>query len=787
MDIWAWVGREQRLLRERGHARLAELVDAIPTWACNEQHARLDEAVPEALALARAAKSPWLELFIRHWDLQSRVLHRADVNGAIADAVSLLEFAHRPEAAACPQSICAVQDLTACYGYVDGPGYADERIAAADEALARIDANWACLTCIASEKAEALRDAGRPDDALAFIDATAASLVEAGHAYRRRFLARSKARVLYGLGRVEHALEECNAALTHPKALGTSGTTAAKITAARCLVRLGRRAEVDAAMPAPSEVFGVAEHYRDWVALQCERVDAGLRANDWRLERELHGLQRELTKKGVHRGAFELAIVRAKLALGRGRLGTASSALASAEASAGSLHRPLEAPAAIAQVREALAAAKVSGSDEAHVNEEDAEALRASLEDPDPELRLERLVAAQRAWPERAEVVLSMIDALVELGRFDEADVLLEANAAADTGPWPFVLRKLDALLERRDARAAEAFARRCLERATTEEAREVERFLFRSLARAAWLRQDAAGELEWLRRYCDVTPGDLGAKTLLGQRLRALGATREALEIAREVCAASERACDADWDRMLAGTMLGEWDDVRAAAARVGYALEGEGPIDGNFGVCKIRMSATPDDEGGYEELWAVRRSPVTARIRSTDSTRSIREAQGRQRYDDLIAFDALDLTPPPRDASEEARAAHVSTFVRVATLREGRYRTFALEGVHPGQEALDALGQALAPLGALIKRFGGEQYKVQSADGEKRLGLYAMLLVPADQPLPPVDAALTAFGAEASRVLGWPGLCEAIGDGARAAAQRAALVAVGVAPEDA
>src|SRR6188768_2571199 len=123
MDIWDWVNETTDALRESGQARLAELIDELPGACCDGHHERVESMAPEALSLARAAKNPWLEVFIRHWLLQSRVQHRHDVSrDTLAQAVSLIEFASRPETHECPQSVCAVEDLAAAYGFVDGFG-----------------------------------------------------------------------------------------------------------------------------------------------------------------------------------------------------------------------------------------------------------------------------------------------------------------------------------------------------------------------------------------------------------------------------------------------------------------------------------------------------------------------------------------------------------------------------------------------------------------------------------------------------------------------------------------
>ncbi len=153
MDIWKWVEEVQDELVHQGHHRMAHLMRVLPSYTVNENHAQLDALVPEALALARAVKNPWIEIFVRHWNLQSRVAHRHEVSGMLPEAVSLVEFAHRDDSRDCPQSICVVQNLTNCYDQMDGPGYVEERLAVAKETLAKIDATWPCFSCISSEYA----------------------------------------------------------------------------------------------------------------------------------------------------------------------------------------------------------------------------------------------------------------------------------------------------------------------------------------------------------------------------------------------------------------------------------------------------------------------------------------------------------------------------------------------------------------------------------------------------------------------------------------------------------
>jgi hypothetical protein len=162
MDIWRWVGQVGYDLRDAGHHRLAEIIDDLPPAVCYGRHEAAEAMVPEGLALARGLDLPWVEVFLRHWLAQSRLAHRRDVSSGLAEVIDLLDFAHQESARECPQSICVTQDVCIAYGALDGPGYGEERLAAAVEAMARIDVSWPCFGCISSEQASALLDLDQP-------------------------------------------------------------------------------------------------------------------------------------------------------------------------------------------------------------------------------------------------------------------------------------------------------------------------------------------------------------------------------------------------------------------------------------------------------------------------------------------------------------------------------------------------------------------------------------------------------------------------------------------------
>ena len=92
MNRWRWLHVLQRELYDRGEERLAEVLGLVPSCTVANEHERLEALVPEGLALACRLELPWAELFLRHWRMQSRVLHRYNVRGNLDQAVELLDF-----------------------------------------------------------------------------------------------------------------------------------------------------------------------------------------------------------------------------------------------------------------------------------------------------------------------------------------------------------------------------------------------------------------------------------------------------------------------------------------------------------------------------------------------------------------------------------------------------------------------------------------------------------------------------------------------------------------------
>jgi len=205
MDMWSWLWEVDSELRENDNDVLANYIDDIPSDTCAGRHKKVDQYADEAIALAQASGLGWVEVFLRHWKLQSNVLHRAKPKDMIREAVVLLELSSREENQDCPQSVCAVQDLASCYSCFDGPGYVEERLAVASENIVKINPGWGCYVCIATEYVSALYDANRLDDCLDYLEQIDKDLVAYGKGKETGHLLLAKVKVLADQGHFDKA------------------------------------------------------------------------------------------------------------------------------------------------------------------------------------------------------------------------------------------------------------------------------------------------------------------------------------------------------------------------------------------------------------------------------------------------------------------------------------------------------------------------------------------------------------------------------------------------------
>jgi tetratricopeptide (TPR) repeat protein len=686
VNIWAWVHEIKHRL-ERGDApeqRLAELMNELPSAAVDEAHERVDSMVPEAVALARELDEPWAEVFVRHWNLQSRVLHRRQAGEELREAVSLLDFASGPRTRGCPQSVCAVQDLAVCYAIRDGPGYVAERLAVASETLARIDPGWACFDCISGEYFSALIDDERPAEALAFIEAQIARAAEHGEFEVGFNTTLNRARALAALDRAPEALALLDG-IRDVSRFGRSRTMTHRQARIGVLLKLGRADEALSLHPPLSTILATGGHLRDWVDNLVALIDVGAMANTPRVGRELLTVQQRLLEHDAVWDATRTALLGARLAAARGAREVTRMLLADAAESSARLRRP-----ALLVERRVAVERELAVLDARASTDQDAQASE------DPERELDRLARLRAREPEAPDSTLELAAALREVGRVSMARALLEAHAAARETE-PRVRAELAAsLLADHDHEALDRLLAGHVELSSAHEPGwlQLRWILGQSLRARGQQTRAVAVDQETLQQVPSATPFRL-RRAAVAREIGDWGTALESLEHAAEFLPPGNH----DWDRIVAATVLGRWTSVRDAARRLELELPGiddplgPEPMELNLGVIRCEFV---EPSGRRERYFARRTSPCGARIIE------IAMPADPQHFQDLVVFEPSDLDAHLSETSER----HRPCFEVVQIVQPGRYRAFLLRGFDPGEARFEQLRAGLREHGHGVER---------------------------------------------------------------------------------
>lgn len=737
MNIWAWLDDALEQLIESGNHRLAVLLMEIPSATCDDNHAAVDAMVPEALALARATDNPWLEVFIRHWHLQSRVLHRHEVTGCLKEAVSLYELAHRPENEGCPQSVCTVQDLAATYGDLDGPGYAEQRIEVSRENLAKIDPSWPCFDCISGELAEALHDAGRDAEMLEVVEAQRKAMIAAGSFDNTGNLPRARAEALIALGRHDEALEQLEA--YDPEAGGEHAILYKRMVTARALFGAGRIDEGKELLPGPAAVIDTPGLYDGWLDAFDALCERDPEPNTWGAGQVIRAMQARLAENGARYLAARFACTGAELALRRGAREVARLMVDEARAQI----PELRAPAAIERRVEAVEAQLVEPPASRLDGVGSAAAARDRLGD-DPEVALELLREAVERWPDEPRLIEERAFALMACGFAGRAEAALRQQLAAT--PSVEAARAVADILF-----AADRFSelRELLSGLEVAGEPEIQWLIARTLA--------ADGEIDACIEVLGPIRSAPPAAHMLASLHRERGDYEAALAVLDELISEVEQPGPWDWERMIAATLAGRWDAVRDSASRVGMELPGSGPIDLDGELCRVLVRL---EDGRELPVFCARNGPVTARV-----VQILGPDADVERYGDVLVFDADDLDPPDEGEDEDE---HVAIYRSIATLARAGYRSFAIDGPHPGDAAIDALADALMRRDVELQVTSRPEYRVHDSerDGAELPGIYAVLALPPDGDPAELARDLSELTSAWRLPVAWTALAEAAGD---------------------
>jgi len=725
MNIWHWV--EERLGRlVKDDPRLAFHVSKLSSWTVNDQHERVDAVFPEVLAQVRSLEDPWLEVFVRHWRLQSLVLNRHDVVEGLPEAVDLLERAHRPDAADCPQTVCVSQDVCSAYACADGPGWAKERLEVSRQTLSRIDPSWSCWTCISGEHADALNDDGQPEQALSFVEAQLGAMRSAGEEVVSGYLAWQKVDALLRLDRKEEALAVCEAA-ENPLA-GTGFQLGKRVHTARCLVALDRLEEAEAALPSGQEIRVRPALWEAWARAVVNGIRK--RGTGWSREARnpLVDMARSLEGRGNLRHAFNLWFSISALDIGFNMLAEGRAAADRAEALLGRLKAPCGADAQLAQLRDALGRV-----DWPELPEERAAAELFS----ESGLNMTQAVVLAERFPDWWAIVSGVASTWRASGHPEHAVAVLRAAMAAGVEPATYALA--NTLTDLGDADGLEALV---------VEVQGAAKAFFTSIV--AQLRGDAAGAIAALEGH-DTDPQLVERRMELLYNGQDWGAL---LASAKAFIASGAEPGDVDWKLLVAATFVGDHAAARVSAERLEMELTpSSGPIDERWGSVVLAE--------GEQHWFAMRTGPVTAMILQVTGP------QSAERHGDVVVFHPAPMNP------EEEEAYRV--FPTLAVLRTGGFRGFALDAVHPGDEALAAFTSALHAAGYPSWISSNVEYSLDRPDGEEVPGLYLRVAVPPDRSLQELADRFAAV----EWGLAWLELAQALGDEAEVTRQQAIIEA--------
>ncbi|MEV4615043.1 hypothetical protein AB0K43_20960 [Kitasatospora sp. NPDC049258] len=768
-DIWGWVHDTHRQLNEAGQHRLATALAEIAGHAVEGRNEQLDAMYPEALASARALGLPWVEVFLRHWRLQNLLNKRHQGEAAMAEAVSLLEFAHREETLSCPQSVCAVQDFTICHANIDGPGYVSERLAVLEETLERVEPARACFDCLSREYADTLEDDGRGEEALTYLDRAQARIQAAGEQVSLAF-GHSRASALHRLGRYQDALAAYDTA-EHAYVAARNqldDDDRRKLAAGRALnlAALGRAGAALDLLPPAEEADQYADIRHRWaraveLLAQGGALPHGELANDAELGARLARWVGHLDTAGSHRPCLDLVLVAGRLAVARGARTIALTLVATGERKLALLRRTddgvADRLAALRAAAEALPPAELPVPA--------AELVEWLAEHtPAPETGADLLAAARAELPADAPAVVANLAAVLGmLGHGRTAADLLWAELEEGRGQ-DYVAGMLGSMLiEAGDGEGVRRLAERLL---TTDP------------SDAHWLRARwAATEGRWseVGEHC---AGVLAhePEAINTRRLAAAAATRTgdhagAQRIYQELLAHALPEDEAGpgeehrtvqepdlWHLITAATANRDWDTVRAVGARLGIEFdEPAGPVEEEWQLITLRATRT---NGSTAEFPAVRTGPATARVLP------VLGDELPLNHRDIVVFGPAVLNDPPQ--SEEEQERWRPTFELLTLLDPAGYTTYWLDGAWPGDDHWVALRTDLQQAGYGVWAYSGDHYAVTDPadqDGEGLPGIYAALGVPPTASAAQADALLLRLTADWPHPVSWLDLAEAGG----------------------
>ncbi len=764
MEVFAWAEKLSEQLNKAGQPELARQIFELPVSAVAQHSPGWESIYLSVLAASRELENPWLEAYAHHWAAQSRVSRDGEGRTALNDVISAVERSHQPDCIECPQAVCLVQDLATVYSVTDRSGYIEERLGVVDETLARIDKTWTCFHCLNRERADALNDAGRYEEALVVLDESDELMRADGEEIIWHSTIRPNA--LIELGRVQEALDWMVEADNHDDDEEDATWFGRQIVKAYALALLDRVDEADDVIPPSSDVVG--GDYRSWVRAAEEIIRRGKWDNDWQYGATLRRMTAELIIKG-NGAAVELAEIHCRRAVERKAGWTARQALEQF----GRAQQILRDPHRVDPLGDELRAIVEGLGVTTYLPVDPLQLVEFLADNRDPEKEIDLLLLARQEASDDDAIAQQVVRALFALGEAETAKTM--ALEALEEQPGS-------------EQRAREALS--LLKHGDDEDGQRklAERIQITLPELHHWILVDlASGSSEWSEviKHCEqiisINPQHLPSRRRWAQtatKLRDFATSFRLQNEVIEILKTQDEDTTSDmWDLLSYATLAGEWETVRARATALGMTLdEGTGPIDEEWAFIKVAYDEL-DKDGDRVICTALRTGPVTGRVMS------VMPPPYPVKTGDLVVFDAAPLNPKQeavnQDEEDDDNASGddnwMPVFQVIGIINEGNMASWVIDGPTPEGDGWDTFRNEIRESGWGLWALSSDSYMVTNPDAghtdavlsdvQELPGVFAALAVPAGVTPLEVHHRLVVLTQSWERPVAWLRLAEAAG----------------------
>ena len=782
MDIWHWVNQTyQQLIKDQQH-QLAEHIYQISSLTCDDEHQKVDALYPVALNLAKQTNNPWLEVFFRHWHLQSNVLRRHHGAQMLPEAIDLLHFCSQQSTKDCPQSICAVQDLASCYGCTDGPGYTQERIAVCDETLARITPAWPCFVCISSEKNSALFDAKQYQQVIDNIQQQRQQMLMANaNDNPQSVLCFSEAKAYLRLNQLDKALAIAQSAQNDAGGLSFERQK-------KCLIALiyAHRGEIDKALAVfpPFEQIILAQSYSGYfceifyiIGMQQSRY------NHCGINQKYNQLICQLAATGCIRETINYSYWQGLLSLARDDLFTTSIVIERIKQNLPKLNKDLGASEKLAKLTMLFERQQQKLN---HSNNPVLECLgkHQSLNECATDFNLTELAGAYHYdkidYKHHHSLLNHYALALLDNGYDQQAINLIEDIATKNPHDSELFNCYSQILLQTNQLELFDQFYQH-INVATLPHDQQIDYHFWRT---RRYRNADQQHYQDALLQLLTLNPDDIPSRINLSWLYYQSNQFEQALEHYNIVIAATKDNSDNHWDRIMIATAAKDWQSVRQSCQALDIALEDEqGVIDENWGLILV--------EYPYQEpieLIALRTGPVSAKILG------FCQLSAGQKINDEIIFEPCQLNQLTEQDEQgtltDQQGRYYPLFRHSKTTAHSDMFFFTIDGVFPGQSAWETLKAHLLDIDGCVSLRSGEKYQLQlQQQGDWHQAFYVYVAVPKQTDFIALHQQLTHYSQQASHPFIWPLLAQHIatltGDSSPLQAQAQIESDYGIEPE--